>query len=70
MKLLDLHSEAHRQVSFYPQMRLQAFPDFVADCPAVPVVNINGVAHGRPSVPENPSALEGPSGLDLDPVPE
>src|SRR6516162_7262271 len=61
MKLLDLHSEAHRQFRLYPQIRLQSFPDFVADCPAVPVVNINGIAHGRTSVPENPSALEGDS---------
>ena len=34
------------------------------------MVNINGIAHVLTSVPENPSALEGPSRLDLDPVPE
>jgi hypothetical protein len=63
MKLLDLHSEPHWQFRLYPQMGLQSFADFVADCPAVPMVNINGIAHGRTSVPENPSALEGPSSL-------
>ena len=47
MKLLDLPPEAHRQFRLHSQMRLQAFPDFVADCPAVPVVNFNGVAHDQ-----------------------
>jgi hypothetical protein len=47
MKLLDLPSEAHRQFRFCWQMPLQSFPDFVADCSAVPVLNINGVSHGQ-----------------------
>jgi len=47
MKLLELPSEADRQFRFYSQMRLQAFPDFVADCSGVPVLYINGVAHDQ-----------------------
>jgi Na+-transporting methylmalonyl-CoA/oxaloacetate decarboxylase beta subunit len=55
---IDVLLDARRQFGIYSHILLQALADFLPDCSAVRVVNIDGVAHdgtslfrGTPTLP-------------------
>src|SRR5215831_13275176 len=55
---VDLLSHARREFSFGSQILLQSFADFSTNCPAVDVINVDGVAHDGPRCSSEPRPNE------------